>query len=164
MSQYRERGYLLKEELSSKLFPEGERLRRAPFPLIECVENIPCNPCETSCPRGAIKIGENITDVPQIDFDKCNGCSICLLKCPGLAIFIADMREEGKAKLSIPYEFWPLPEVGSKCKCVDRAGKYVCEGEIVAVREMKKEKTHIVTAQFPEKFINEVRHFIIGEE
>jgi ferredoxin len=36
--------------------------RRALAAVIECIEGIPCNPCETSCPVGAITVGDEITN------------------------------------------------------------------------------------------------------
>ncbi len=29
-------------------------------PVIECTQNIPCNPCQDACAKGCISIGENI--------------------------------------------------------------------------------------------------------
>ena len=34
--------------------PPPERLERGPVIIIECVENIPCNPCVDACPKGVI--------------------------------------------------------------------------------------------------------------
>ena len=33
-------------------------------PVIECTQNIPCNPCQDACPKGCISIGANITSLP----------------------------------------------------------------------------------------------------
>ena len=161
----RKRGYLEFEDIPYDIFPSEERIKKGPFPIIECIEKIPCNPCETGCRRGSIKIGKNIVDLPKIDFNLCNSCGVCIVRCPGLAIFMADLRDENYAELSIPWELLPLPKKGDKFDGLDRKGEKVCAGEIVSVKKMKG-KTHIVTGKFPKEFIKEVRHFKIvkGEE
>ena len=156
--EVRKRGYLEFKDIPEDMYPSEEILKKGACPVIECIENIPCNPCETSCPKSAIKIGENITDLPKINYDLCSGCGICVAKCPGLAIFMADLREDPVVKLSIPWELLPLPEKGDKFEGLNRKGKAVCEVEITSVRKMKG-KTHIVTGKFPKEFMNEVRHF-----
>ncbi len=40
---------------------------------------IACHLCEKNCPNGAIKVIDNVA---VIDHDKCNGCKICVEKCP----------------------------------------------------------------------------------
>ena len=156
-NEVRKMGYLEFEDIPEDMFPSEERMKEGPSPVIECTEKIPCNPCETSCPKGAIKIGENIVDLPKIDYHLCSGCGICVIKCPGLAIFLAELKE-GSARLSIPWELMDIPEAGGKFDGLNRKGEKVCEGEIVAVRKMR-DKTHIVTGKFPGEFIKEVRHF-----
>ena len=89
-------------ELIKSKFPTMEVLLK-PKAIIECYQQIPCNPCETSCPTHAITIGEDINQIPIIDFDKCTGCSICARVCPGLAISIVMIKDSKvffKSKLS----------------------------------------------------------------
>ena len=126
--------------------------------VIECPQAIPCNPCETSCPTGAINTGGNINGVPQVDYEKCTGCGICVTKCPGLAIFLMQQREEHSI-VGIPYEFLPIPEKGSSVKLLDKNGKYVADGQIDRVMINRKEKTHIVFLKVPKGMEGVVRHF-----
>ena len=35
-------------------YPSKERLAKGPIVVIECPEEIPCNPCETICPKNVI--------------------------------------------------------------------------------------------------------------
>ncbi len=94
-------------------WPSEERLKKGPVVIVECFQEIPCNPCETSCPRKAIVVGDNINDLPKVDHDKCNGCTICVSRCPGLAIFVIDATySETESAITMPYEFLPLPEKG----------------------------------------------------
>lgn len=63
--------------------PSQERMKKGPVAVIECVQEIPCNPCENACPFGAIKIGDPITNLPVLDGEKCTGCGTCVAMCPG---------------------------------------------------------------------------------
>ena len=52
-------------------WPDEERFAKGPVAVVECVQQIPCNPCESACPLHAIHIGEPITNTPQVDREKC---------------------------------------------------------------------------------------------
>ncbi|MDY6986339.1 MAG: 4Fe-4S binding protein [Candidatus Thermoplasmatota archaeon] len=125
--------------------------------VIECYENIPCNPCVTSCPFGAIS-KQTITSVPEVDESKCTGCTICVSRCPGLAMFV--IEEVGdKAHITLPYEFLPLPERGEKVKTLNREGKVVGEAEVVRVLTKGRDRTAAVTIEVPVELAGEVRNF-----
>jgi len=95
------------------IVPPEVRRQKGRVIMIECVQRIPCNPCSEVCPRKAITIIGDITNIPEVDFDKCNGCGICIANCPGLAIFSVDESFAGEvAKVGIPYESKPLPVAG----------------------------------------------------
>src|SRR5690554_7479321 len=97
------------EQVRSR-FPNQDIIVK-PKAILECYEDIPCNPCSTSCPFDAIDIGENINKQPKLDPDKCTGCGICVTHCPGLAIIVAQIKFD-QAIFKIPYEFNPKPKVG----------------------------------------------------
>jgi Fe-S-cluster-containing hydrogenase component 2 len=132
--------------------------RRALAAVIECIEGIPCNPCETSCPQGAIIVGDEITNLPVVDLDKCTGCGICVAACPGLAIYLKKYWfKEGLAYIAFPYEYLPLPEEKSTVQMVDRYGEVVCEGTIVRVVKIKKnDRTAVVHATYPNEYYEQV--------
>ncbi len=126
-------------------------------PIIECFEAIPCNPCETSCPTGAIVVGGNINDVPVIDYDKCNGCGICMTKCPGLAIFmLQELPDEDSALIGIPYEFIPLPSKGDQVHLLGRQGEMLAEGTVQRVFR-SPHKTNSVYVKTPLELADKVR-------
>ncbi|WP_448376510.1 FAD-dependent oxidoreductase [Fervidobacterium sp.] len=142
-----------REELQNNYGPKG-KLRA----VIECPQPIPCNPCETSCPTGAINVGGNINGIPHIDYEKCIGCGVCVTKCPGLAIFMVQ-ENENYSIVGIPYELLPIPSKGDKVKLLDREGKYVADGEIDHVIPNNKGKTHIVYLKVPKGLEENVRSF-----
>ncbi|MCM8818218.1 MAG: 4Fe-4S binding protein [Candidatus Omnitrophica bacterium] len=142
-------------------FPSFERIKKGPVAIIECIEDIPCNPCETICKFGAIKVGFPITNLPILDEEKCTGCGRCVPVCPGLAIFVLDYNfNEKDCLLTIPYEFLPLPEEDEKVKCLDRDGKFVCDGKIIKVIPPERNAmTAIISFAFPKKYYNKIRSF-----
>lgn len=141
------------EQLLSK-FPNLDKLNK-PKAVIECYEDIPCNPCETSCPFDAIHIGENINTQPVLDVDKCTGCTICVTACPGLAITVAQLVED-KAVFKIPYELTPLPNKGDIVKGVNRAGEVICDALVERAQITKvANQTGLITVSVPRKYIYE---------
>jgi len=118
-------------------FPDEDLLVKAKA-IIECYEEIPCNPCSTVCPAEAIFIGKDINSIPRLDFEKCTGCGLCITACPGLAIMTA--RVEGdKVRFRIPYEMLPVPVPGAIWHAVNRAGAVIGAAYIDKVFAGKKQ-------------------------
>ena len=140
--------------------PSKKRRAAGPVAVIECAEEIPCNPCELVCPKGAITVGEPITSLPVLHEEKCDGCLICIAPCPGLAIFVVDETySDREATVMLPYEFLPLPEKGEKVDALNRRGEVVAEGTVVQVRNPKAfDRTPVVTVAVPKELGMEVRH------
>ncbi|MDI3538362.1 MAG: hypothetical protein PWQ41_574 [Bacillota bacterium] len=128
-----------------------------PVAVIECPEEIPCNPCETACPQGAIQIGNPITRRPRLDAARCTGCGLCVAACPGLAIFLVK-EEADTAEVTFPYEFLPLPQVGDVVTAVGREGQPLGAARVVAVRQVRtSDGTWLVTLAVPRALSSEVR-------
>ncbi len=127
--------------------------------VLECVEDIPCNPCEIVCPVGAITVGSPITNLPAIDGRKCTGCGLCIAACPGLAIFVLDKNYSAEqATVSLPYELLPLPREGQIVNALDRSGARACRATVVKVQKAKKfDRTRVVTIAVEKPYVNEVR-------
>lgn len=147
------------------LYPSDERISQGPIAVLECGQQIPCNPCQTACSKDCIKIGQDITQIPILD-PRCTGCGKCLPDCPGLAIFILNgAYSETQASITLPYELIPLPEPGQRVVGLDRRGMPVCQATIVDVRQMKKdERCYSVTVAIPKRHIHDVRHIRSKEQ
>ena len=160
LTSHQRSGVLSVAELAARgAVPSEERLAAGPVVMVECIENIPCNPCASACPRRAITIEGELTDTPKVDFSKCNGCTLCISKCPGLAIFVVHRDfSKTEAAVTLPYELLPRPEPGSRVDCLDRAGRVVCSGRVLKVLDAKAlNRCAVVTVAVPKRFWNTVR-------
>lgn len=155
-------GYLTDDEVDSF---GGVISVSGPHPVIECSQNIPCNPCQDVCPRGCIEVGETITTLPAVDGEKeCSACGMCVAACPGQAIFLMDETyEEGFAAVTLPYEFLPLPQAGDKGIALDRKGDEVCAAEVISTKTKKAfDHTSLLTMKVPVDFAHQARFFKIA--
>jgi sarcosine oxidase subunit alpha len=95
-------------------------------PIFHCFQEVPCNPCTSVCPEGAIKTeGDKITGLPYMaDVNLCKGCMNCVFVCPGLAVTLVDYRKDKKRPLiTLPYEVWrEKVEKGQKVPVTDEDG------------------------------------------
>jgi Fe-S-cluster-containing hydrogenase component 2/bacterioferritin-associated ferredoxin len=123
--------------------------------VIECYQNIPCNPCVTACKQGAITKGTDINELPRLDPQKCTA------QCPGLAIFLVNKRPaDGKAEVGVPYELLPLPRKGQEVFALGRGGEVVCEARVTKVRAPKAfDRTAVVYLEVPLEHADDVRFF-----
>ncbi len=156
-SQIERTGVPTKEQIESTL-PGDERRAKGPYAVIECWQEIPCDPCVASCPFGYIAPMKNINDLPKLDQESCTGCGNCIALCPGLAIFIIDetFGGEDEAMIRIPHEFAPLPEKEDIVRALDREGNYVADAEVVRVQKGKSGCT-VLHLLIPKKFILDIR-------
>jgi MinD superfamily P-loop ATPase len=142
MSMLYKDGIPTQEQIKS-CFPE-ETILLKPKAIVECYEEIPCNPCSTSCPFSAITIGENINNRPKVDFLLCTGCGICVFSCPGLAISVAQIIGD-QVRFKISYEMLPLPVVGEVWTAVNRGGEIIGQAKIEKVTLGKaQDKTALI--------------------
>ena len=166
-----EEGYALSKNLLAKGYVEEEELKAFPaasasvhgvHPVIECTQNIPCNPCQDACKFGCILVGKQITNIPVVDREKkCTGCGMCVASCSGQAIFLVnDDFEEERSTVTLAYEFLPYPEKGQIGTAMDRSGKPVCEAEVISLRKSPAtDGTALLTIAVPKEFSMKARAF-----
>ena len=146
-------GVASKKQVLSRFFEN--KILAHPKAILECYEDIPCNPCETSCPFDAIIIGDNINTQPKLVVDACTGCGVCVTTCPGLAIIVAQIRGS-EAVFKIPYEFLPHPQKGDIWLGVSRNGDVICDALIERTTLTKsQDNTVLVTLAVPLEFIHD---------
>jgi sarcosine oxidase subunit alpha len=125
------------------------------YPLIQCVQEIPCNPCTEVCPRRLIKIEDGtLTGLPRFEGDACLGCAQCVVVCPGLAITLVDEGYDPTRKrvlLTLPLE---LPqnavEVGNEFTTVGSEGETVGTGKVIAFRDaLSQDRRRLILLEVP---------------
>ncbi len=122
--------------IDSPTLPSRERAEAKPYVQIDCLYGFACNPCEFSCPHGAITKTSTST-VPRIDYDKCIGCMDCVYQCPGLAIF---GYSEKKDWIFLPIEY--AATEGQEVFLVDNNGSKIGDGIIEKILK-KPNKTNV---------------------
>ena len=159
-----EKGYIGDDEI--KRFP-GYRTEIKVHPVLECTQNIPCNPCQTACRKGCISIGDNITSLPiSVKDSACIDCGMCVASCSGQAIFlVSENPEKGTGEVTIPYEFLPLPKVGEKGYGLSRSGQRICDATVRRVRISKAyDGTALVTIEVPIGYTDRARFYRKADE
>ena len=153
------KGFVSEDEIEK--YP-GVTHKKGVHPVIECTQNIPCNPCQDACKFGCIKIGKKITSLPAVDNNvDCKNCGMCVASCSGQAIFLIDEEyDESSATVCLPYELYPLPNIGDKGKGLDRSGKEICDAEVVDVKTSPAyDKTALLVMKVPKEMAMKARFY-----
>jgi len=150
MREYEKTGILSITDLK---VPKKKQLEKG-VAILECVQEIPCNPCVESCPVQAISM-KDINAPPVNDFEKCIGCTKCVGVCPGLAIFVIKIKDN-KAWITLPYEFVTVPKVGDIVEALDRAGSV--RGKALVKKVVKQGKTMVVTIEVNSSLAMDIRN------
>lgn len=160
------KGYIKEEELERFPGVPGKK-QKGLHPVIECTQNIPCNPCQDACKFGCIKVGSKITRLPEVDVNAaCAGCGKCVVSCSGQAIFLIDEDyDDNCGTVTMAYEFLPYPKAGTKGKAYGRDGKEVCEAEVMNCRiSSSMDHTALLTIKVPKNMVMKARFFQPEEE
>jgi Fe-S-cluster-containing hydrogenase component 2 len=150
INNYEKTGVLALKDLK---IPSYKQLKKG-VAIIECVQEIPCDPCVAICPVESISMND-INDIPKIDYNKCTGCKRCVSICPGLAIFVVKLKDN-KAQITLPYEFLPIPKVGDDVKALNREGKSIGNAKVIKVN--RSSKTTVITIEAKKDLAMEVRN------
>lgn len=131
------------------------------FPIIHCLQEIPCNPCTTVCPTNSIHTEDGgLMAVPVYD-GSCIGCNKCVLICPGLAITLVDYRKDAaNPTVTIPYEISNMPRrTGDMVEIVDIDGNALGVYPITVVLDFKDRHTQLVKVAVPASIAKQVASF-----
>jgi len=161
VSNYLKYGYLEVKDVVS--FPSLKIITKHPVAVSECIQEIPCNPCVTSCQFQAISM-EGINGIPVINFERCTGCGKCVSMCPGLALFLVGIKGK-KGLVTLPFEMLPVPLKGEKVYLLDRKGQEVGIGTVERVIfPDKNTKSALITVTFDDiELIKIVRNIKTGK-
>ncbi len=133
------------------------------FPVIRCVQEIPCDPCIHVCPKDMIKMrGDPVSGIPEVVKDECTGCMLCVSVCPGLAISLVDLREDGPDGLvTVPFEMLDdAVGCGDEVSAVGMDGEFVTTAKVEKVTKRKAyDRTTLVTLRVPREAAVKVAGF-----
>ncbi len=156
-------GIPTKTELE-KVIPPAKVLERGPVVIVECFQQIPCDPCADGCPSGAIKPFKDINDLPIVDYARCTGCGLCIASCPGLAIFVVNTNySDTEALIKLPYEMLPLPKKGQIVSGLDREGQKMADVKVNKVLRTKN-KTNIISIIVPKELALVIRNIKVEDQ
>ena len=159
-----QKGYLDDNEIYR--YP-GVTKKKGLHPVIECSQNIPCNPCQDACKFNCILVGKDIISLPKAAEDsKCTGCGMCVAGCSGQAIFLVNEDyDETSASVTLPYEFLPLPKEGDRGFAKSRSGENICEAEVISVKTSPAyDRTNLLTMKVPKEMAMKARFFAAAGE
>ena len=133
------------------------------FPVIHCIQEIPCNPCTTVCPTNSIHTEDGGLMSLPVYSGNCIGCYKCVLICPGLAITLVDYRKDKENPLvTIPYEVFNIPKSeGEEIELMDIEGNSLGFYTIISVIDVKKRHTQLIKVQVPKAIARKIASFRI---
>jgi ferredoxin len=166
-SDWHEFGEVLKHKPGPAAPFDPKDLGVSVYPLIRCVQEIPCDPCTEACPHNLISMPGSILALPEFS-GECQACGRCVLACPGLAIqlVVSDYDPAGeKALVMMPFEFADdVAPPGTEVTTTDIEGRVVGKGRVVAIRKREdQDRRRLLLVEVPMKDKLEVAGFRIRE-
>jgi NADPH-dependent 2,4-dienoyl-CoA reductase/sulfur reductase-like enzyme/Fe-S-cluster-containing hydrogenase component 2 len=166
-AEWHERLDILKRKPGETVELEMEVPQSGIFPVIRCVQEIPCDPCIHVCPKDMIEMkGDPIFGLPEVVKDECTGCTLCVAACPGLAITLVDLRgDDGDALVTVPFELLEgNVGVGDQVDAVGMDGEFICKATVEKIGKRRVyDRTLLVTLRVPGQVATDVAGFTIQE-
>jgi thioredoxin reductase/ferredoxin len=149
-------------ELQRILLRKPGRIKKLPpipkdrevYPIIRCIQEIPCNPCIEVCKLQSIQISDGtMMGLPKFDGD-CVGCLRCIAICPGLAITFVDKGYDQTKKTARVIVPWEMPTgvitVGDTVKTTGLEGEVIGRGYVISFKESEwQNKRVLVSLEVP---------------
>ncbi len=143
---------------------------------LECIENIPCDLCQKSCPVDAIQIkrGKNVEKSFLIE-DQCIGCGACILACPSRAVvMLKENEKQPQSEIVFPWFHGKPPRKGEMVTLLNRQGESLESGRVMDYyqkkdpfentrkikekpRELKPEEVKMILIRVPSHLLWEAR-------
>jgi len=166
-SDWQDFGEVLKHKPGAAAPFEPRDLGAAVYPVIRCVQEIPCDPCTEACPHKLISMEGSILALPEFE-GECQACGRCVLACPGLAIqlVVNDYDPSGeKALIMMPFEFTDdVAPPGTEVTTTDMEGLVVGKGRVIAIRKRQdQDRRRLLLVEVPAKDKLRVAGFRIRE-
>ncbi len=128
--------------VEDEVVPGGEE---GVFPVLHCLQEIPCNPCSAVCPADLIRVDPaDIRRRPEFLGSRggkgCVGCASCVAVCPGLAITLVDYRKDPEhPTVTLPYEFpRDTVEAGNRLTVLDTGGEALGTVQVTGIRTLPR--------------------------
>lgn len=137
--EWEKKAEILKSPPGREFPPQLPLLQKGVVPVFHCSQEIPCNPCITVCPKGAIRMeGDPLLGLPKF-IGECSACERCVAICPGLAVTLVDYRRDPERPVvTLPFEVnRGIVEEGGWVSVTDREGKVIGDAEVLKVKDRK---------------------------
>ena len=142
------------------------------FPILHCIQEIPCDPCTTVCKQDLIHIdSDDIRCLPVFRVPEggkgCTGCEKCVVICPGLAVSLVDYRKDPEnPTVTLPYEFLKDSlETGDTVTVLDTEGTELGRVEVVGIRAIKaNDRTVLVKVRVPKAIAKKIAGIAVQED
>lgn len=135
-------------------YRSGKSGRNDIYPIIRCVQEIPCNPCTEVCLLQSVTIDSKTMMKPPEFERKCAGCGRCVSICPGLSITLVDESYDEKKEKALVIIPWEMPngtiKIREKVTTSGFEGEVIGSGRIIAIKESKwQDRRELVYIETP---------------
>ena len=129
---------------------------------VECMEDIPCNLCESACPESAIEISRSKGSF-LIEAD-CTACGLCLSACPSSTpVLIHEKEDRSLSQLTLGWGGIQPWQAGDSAVLLNRRGESLGSGRVTGILAGPPGK-QLVQVEVPTHLIWEARGLRRGKE